>query len=33
MFGIIVSISAIGLLGYLEADLGLITGSYWTHML
>ena len=29
MFCIIDSISATGLLGYLEVDLGVIVGSYW----
>ena len=33
MFWIIVSISATGLFGYLEVDLGIIIGSYWTHIL
>ena len=33
MFCIIVSISATGLFGYLEVDLGVIVGSYWTHIL
>ena len=33
MFCIIVSISATGLFGYLEVDLGLIIGSYWLHLL
>ena len=33
MFCIIVSISAAGLLGYLEVDLGLIVRSYWIHLL
>ena len=27
------SISATGLFGYLEVDLGLIIGSYWIHIL
>ena len=29
MFCIIDSISATGLFGYLEVDLGVIVGSYW----
>ena len=29
MFCIIVSISATGLFGYLEVDLGVIVGSHW----
>ena len=33
MFCIIVSISATGLFGHLEVDLGLIIGSYWIHLL
>ena len=33
MFCIIVSISATGLFGYLEVDLGLIIGSYLIHIL
>ena len=33
MFCIIVSISATGLFGYLEVDLGVIVGSYWIHLL
>ena len=32
MFLIIVSISATGF-SYLEVDLGIIIGSYWTHIL
>ena len=32
MFYIIVSISATGLFGYLEVDLGLIFESYWIHL-
>ena len=31
MFCIIDSISATGLFGYLEVDLGVIVGSYWIH--
>ena len=33
MFCIIDSISATGIFGYLEVDLGVIVGSYWTHLL
>ena len=33
MFCIIDSISATGLFGYLEVDLGVIVGSYWTHLI
>ena len=33
MFCIIDSISATGLFGYLEVDLGVIVGSYWIHLL
>ena len=33
MFCIIVSISATGLFGYLEVDLGFTVGSYWIHLL
>ena len=32
MFCIIDSISATGLFGYLEVDLGVIVGSYWIHI-
>ena len=32
MFCIIDSISATGLFGYLEVDLGAIVGSYWIHI-
>ena len=32
MFCIIVSISATGLFGYLEVDLGLIVGLHWIHL-
>ena len=32
MFCIIYSISATGLFGYLEVDLGVIVGSYWIHI-
>ena len=33
MFCIIVSITATGLFGYLEVDLGVIVGSYRIHLL
>ena len=33
MFCIIDYISAAGLFGYLEVDLGVIVGSYWVHLL
>ena len=32
MFCIIDSISAVGLFGYLEVDLGVFVGSFWTHL-
>ena len=33
MFCFIDFISATGLFSYLEVDLGVIVGSYWTHLL